>query len=39
MASCRPARFTVYGTPSAEAEADLPDLGPIYFARLGGFSR
>lgn len=39
FAACQPVRFTVYGEPSAEAKAMITDLHPVYFARLGGFTR
>jgi len=39
IAACRPVRFDVYGTVSAEAKDLIKDLGPAYYSQLGGFSR
>jgi quinol monooxygenase YgiN len=39
MEACHPTRFHVYGKPSKAAKDALADLGPVYFAPLGGFSR
>jgi quinol monooxygenase YgiN len=39
LASCKPARFSVYGDLSDEAKAHLADLHPVYYSTLGGFSR
>jgi len=37
--ACRPTRFHIYGSPSAEVKAMLADFSPVYFPLLGGFSR
>ena len=39
LASCQVTKFSVYGTPSAEAKSALADLRPLYFSGIGGFSR
>jgi quinol monooxygenase YgiN len=39
LSACRVKSFSVYGKPSEEAKAALADLGPVYYAQLGGFSR
>ena len=39
LSTVAPTRFTVFGTPSAEARAALDGLGATYLQPFGGFAR
>ncbi len=39
LAACQPARFHVYGTPSASVQTAIAGLSPLYCNSIGGFNR